>query len=111
MNDSTNRPLHGHTPHNVMWLIIGICAVSGLGFLINAYDPDSWLYIGAFFLLLFLAASAISFFVTNIVRRSLLLGSGVLGIFFLRFLGLRELYYLVLLLLCLISIELYFQKK
>ena len=111
MNDSLRRPLHGHTPHNVTWLIIGICAVSGLGFLINAYDPDSGLIIGAFFLLLFIAAYAISYFATNIVRRSILLGSGVFGIFFLRFLGLREIYYLVLLLLCLISIELYFQKK
>jgi len=111
MRNVTHRPLHGHTPHNVTLLLIGICGLSGLGWLINANDPDSWRIIGAFFVLLFVSTAALSYFATNIVRRSLLIGSGVFGFFLLRFVGLRDIYYIMLLAACLISIELYFQKR
>lgn len=103
--------LHGHTNHNVIWLIIGICGLSGLGWLINTQDPDFIVPLGAFFLLISVTAFSLTLFITNIVRRSVLVGGGVFVFFLLRFLGLRDLYYAVLLLACLISLEVYMQKR
>ena len=98
-------------PRNYLWLIVGICGISGLGWLINQFDPSYVLPLILFFLLLFLTVFSISFFITNIVRRSVLIGGGVFVFFLLRFLGLREWYYVVLLLILLIFIELSYQNR
>jgi hypothetical protein len=100
-----------HKDRDTKWLIIGICGLSGLGWLINTQDPSYLIPLSVFFLILFITAYSFSYFVTNIVRRSLLLGGGVFVYFLLRFLGLREIWYVILLLICLISLELSLQKR
>ena len=102
---------HIHKERDIKWLIIGVCGLSGLGWLINTQDPDYLIPLGAFFLILFITAYSFGYFLTNIVRRSVLIGSGVFVFFLLRFLGLREIWYLILLLICLISLELSLQKR
>jgi hypothetical protein len=97
--------------HNVIWLIIGICNISALGWLVNFMDPNYLVSLIMFFIFLFLTVFSITMFITNIVRRSLIVGSGVFVFFLLRFIGLREPLYIILLALSLISLELYFQKR
>ena len=99
------------TQRNYAWLIIGICGISGLGWLINSFDPNYLFPLGIFFLLLIITAFSLTFFITNIVRRSILMGGGVFVFFSLRFLGLRDWYYVLLLGVCLIFVELSFQKR
>lgn len=111
MVEPLRNRLHGHVYHDIKWLIVGICGLSILGWLINTHDPDSFVSLGVFFLILFITISSIAYFVTNIVRRSFLIGGGVFGLFFLRLLELRQPYYIILLIACIISLELYFQKR
>jgi len=77
----------------------------------NSFDPNYILPLVLFFLLLFITAFSVTYFLTNIVRRSFLTGGGVFVFFLLRFLGLREWYYVVFLGICLIFVELSFQKR
>jgi hypothetical protein len=100
-----------HKDRDVKWLIVGVCGLSGLGWLMNTQDPSYLIPLSTFFVILFITAYSVSYFITNIVRRSLLIGSGVFVYFLLRFLGLREIWYVILLLICLISLELYSQKR
>lgn len=111
MSILTSRFHQMQNPRNYLWLIIGICGISGLGWLINSFDPNYLLPLVLFFLLLFITIFSLSFFITNIVRRSILIGSGVFVFSLLRFFGLREWYYALLLIVCLILIELSFQNQ
>jgi hypothetical protein len=96
---------------NIPWLLAAISALSGLAWLMNTQNPQNSLYVGLFFFLLFATSYSVTFFLTNIVRRSILMGSGVFGFFLLRFFGLREPLYIILLASLLISLELYLQKR
>lgn len=91
--------------------MIGVCGLSGLGWLINTQDPDYLVPLGTFFLILFITAYSFGYFLTNIVRRSVLIGGGVFVFFLLRYLGLREPIYLILMIICLLSLELSFSNK
>jgi hypothetical protein len=96
---------------NIVWLIAGISGLSALGWLINTRDPNYLVSLMLFFLLLFITFGSFAMFVTNIVRRAVLIGSGVFVFFLLRLIGLREPLYIILLALSLASLELYFQKR
>lgn len=93
------------------WLIAALSGLSALGWLINTQEPDRPIIYFLFFSIIFCTTYSIAFFLTNIVRRSLIIASGVFGFFLLRFSGLREPIYIVLLASCLISLELYLQKR
>lgn len=98
-------------PRDITWLIVGISTICALGFLINTQNPDYVIPLVIFFLLLFIAAFSLTFYITNIVRRSILVGGGVFVFFLLRFLGLRDWYYVLLLGICLIFVELSSQNR
>ena len=66
---------------------MGICGLCGLGWLTNTQDPNYLFSLIIFFLLIFVTVFSITMFVTNIVRRSILIGSGVFVFFLLRLLG------------------------
>jgi len=105
-----------HSDHNAdnknpSWLIIGFIGISILGWLEKSFDPDSFIIMMMFFIILFLTSVSFTYFATNIVRRSIIIGSGVFGFFLLRYLQLREPFYVLLLVACLISLELYYQKR
>ena len=97
--------------HNYVWLVAGICGLSGIGWLVNTQDADQLHSQLLFFVTMATTACCISMFLLNNVRHSLFICVGVLGFFLLRYFGLRELLYPVLLLLCLFSLELSTQKR
>jgi hypothetical protein len=98
-------------PRDIKWLLLGITGICSLGWLTNTQDPNYLFSLITFFLILSITVYSITLFTTNIVRHGLLVGSGVLVLFILRLLGLRDWYYIMLLAVCLISLELYFQKR
>ena len=93
------------------WLIAAISGLCALGWLVNTQEPNRPIIYSLFFSIIFCITYSIAFFLTNIVRRSLILASGVVGFFLLRLVGLREPIYILLLGSCLISLELYLQKR
>ena len=98
-------------PRELWTLIIGILGISGLGWFINSYAPNSAFTIFLFFVGIFLSFYPLFFYTTNNVRRAMLLTLGVLCFFLLRFVHLRHFFYIILLTASLISLEVYFQKR
>ena len=99
------------TTRNPVWLIIGISVLSAMGWFINTFEPNSLFSVTLFF---FLAAGAIytlAYFVLNNVRRALFLSLAVLLILLLRLLGLRSIFYVVIVIILVTSLELYSQKR
>lgn len=99
------------TERNAWFLIAGITAISGIGWLIHTFAPTRWYLIVVFYLLVFLAIAATFLFILNNVRRSLLLGCGGALFLILRQLELRSIFYVLLLIALLLSLELYLRKR
>lgn len=96
---------------NVLWLILGICGLSVLGWFVNTFQPENILLLVLFFVIIATTTFFSSLFLFKIVRRSVLVTLGVIVWLLLRLLGLRELWYPMLLIPCLISLEILFQKR
>ncbi len=96
---------------NILWLILGICGLSVLGWFGNTFPPENILLLTLFFVIVTATTFFISLFLLKIVRRSVLMTLGVVIWLLLRFFGLRELWYPLLLIPCLISLEILFQKR
>jgi hypothetical protein len=99
------------TGRNIWWLFMGFSAISVLGWYANMFSPDApslfvWLY-----LLIFLTIFFFSLFIFNNVRRAMLTASGIVIFLLLRYFNLREILYPILLVACIVSIELYAQKR
>ncbi len=92
-------------------LILGISGVSLLGWFVNTYTPDSLFRLVLFFLIIAATVFFTSLFFLKIVRRAALVTLGVGIWLFLRLLGLREIWYLLLLIPCLISLEILLRKR
>ncbi|OGG11638.1 hypothetical protein A2Z00_01100 [Candidatus Gottesmanbacteria bacterium RBG_13_45_10] len=97
-------------PRNIWWLIISISGLSAIGWIIHTFPPEGPI-LGVFFLFLFAVSYFASLFLFNIVRRSLTISLGVMLFFMLRYLQLHNPLYIILLIACLFSLELYFQKR
>jgi len=97
--------------HNIWHLIVGISGLSVLGWFINSMTPDSIPTIALFMFILSVTVFFSSLFLLKIVRRAALVTLGVLVWLILRLLGLREFWYPLLLIPCLISLEMLFQKR
>lgn len=98
-------------PHNPFWLFAGIVGLSVLGWFMHTFAPNSLLLLFFFFTIVGCSAFTLTFFILNNVRRASLITLFVIGIFFLRLLGLRSPIYLLLLLASLVSLELYLRKR
>lgn len=96
---------------NIWWLLLGICGLSGLAWFANTFSPDSALKIVEFLLILAVSAFLLAQYLLNNVRRATLLSIGLTTIFILRFLGLRDPIYIILLLATLASLELLLSKR
>jgi hypothetical protein len=96
---------------NILWLILGICGLSVLGWFVNTFPPENILLLVLFFAIIAATAFFSSLFLFKIVRRAVLVTVGVVVWLLLRLLGLRELWYPLLLLPCLISLEILLQKR
>lgn len=101
-----------YCPHrSIWWLIIGISGVSALAWFANTYTPDSWQTIVIFFTLITIITGSLLLYFVNKIRHILLITGGLLILLGLRFLGLREIIYPLLLIASLISLELMLQKR
>lgn len=100
-----------HTEHNISWILICVAAISVLGWYTNTYTPDSVVKMGLFLVLIYSIVFFFVLFVLNNVRRAILSSSGVVIFLALRYLGLREIYFPLLLIAILILIDLYFSKQ
>ena len=94
-----------------MRLIWGISGLSVLGWFVNTYQPNSFIHMLLFFAILSVTVFFSSLFLLKIVRRAILVTLGVVIWLLLRFLGLRDWYYPVLLIPVLVSLEMLFQKR
>lgn len=96
---------------NILWLILGICGLSVLGWFVNTFPPENILQLLLFFVIIAATTFFSSLFMLKIVRRAVLVTLGVVVWLALRLLGLREIWYPILLIPCLISLEILFQKR
>lgn len=111
MIDRERFTIREHRRRDIRWLLVGISGLSALGWLINSQNPENPVALILFFLILFVTFFSLTQILTNIVRRSLLVGGGVVGFMLLRLIGLREPWYALLLVAALVSLELSFQKR
>lgn len=101
---------HQKKPRNILLIITAVTGLSMIGWLMNTYIPNL-LAVVIFFLLLFSIVTSLALFALLNVRRSLLIAGAVTGFLFLRLIGLREPLYPILLTACLVSLELYLNKR
>jgi hypothetical protein len=94
-----------------MELLLGICGLCLLGWFINTFQPENIYFLVLFFVIIGLTTFFSSLFLFKIVRRAILVTLGVVVLLLLRMVGLRDLWYPVLLIPCLISLEILFQKR
>ena len=104
--DSMYRP-----QRSVWFLIIGISGISSLAWFANTYTPDSWQKVVIFFIFAAAIILSLLLYVLNNVRHVLLITGGLLILLVLRYLGLREIIYPLLLAASLLSIELLLRKR
>lgn len=96
---------------NFKAFIFGILGFGSLVIFINQLAPASPGVILIFYLIFFLSANLISFYLLNNARRAFLLSLGLTVWLILRQLGLREIMYVALLAASLLSLEILFSKK
>lgn len=101
-----------YRPQRSVWfLIIGISGISGLAWFANTYTPDSWEKIVIVFIFIATIITSILLYFLNNVRHILLITGGLLILLVLRYLGLREIIYPLLLAASLLSLELMLRKR
>ena len=79
--------------------------------MMHSVYPGSPIIISILFFLVAITVFSGLYYLTNNLRRSIMLCSGVLIFLFLRLIGLHDVYYIALLGGCIFSLELYFQKR
>ena len=89
--------------------MLGLIGVSGTAWLINTYAPGQPVHLVVFFVAVFV--SCFFLFLLNNVRRSTLVSLGVVLYLILRYLNLRQSYYIVLLIASLASLEIALRKR
>lgn len=90
---------------NSVFLFLGASGVIVLSAYVNAFPPDSPIILAGFFLLLATSIGLIGAYIFRRTRHAILLAIGVSLYLFLRYLGLRQPFYLVLLIASIIAIE------
>jgi cell division protein FtsW (lipid II flippase) len=101
----------GRSQSFIPYLFAEISLMSALGWFINAYTPDSWQSVGVFFAILAaIIATGLGYFQIN-TRQTALITGGIILMLYLRYLGLREIFYPLLLAATLVSIELMLRKR
>lgn len=108
--NSYNCRMH-RQPRNSWWLFIGLISISVLGWFTNTFTPKNLFIQIIFFFIILATTTSLSLYLLNNVRRALWVGLGVIGFLLLRYVGLREPWYVVLLVASFLSLELFFQKR
>ena len=94
-----------------MQLIFAISGLCVLGWFMNSFPPENIYFLIIFFAIIAGTTFFTSLFLFKIVRRAVLVTLGVVVLLLIRMFGLRDLWYPLLLVPCLISLEILFQKR
>lgn len=94
-----------YTQRNITHLLLFLIFMSVLGWFINSFPPETLWQFAAFYLLFGCALFFLFQFILVNARRAFLFSFSILVFLFLRALNLRHPLYLVLLVICQISIE------
>lgn len=100
-----------HSSRNLWWVLLGVIGISAVAWLVNTYPPGQTIHFIIFFLIIFFSSFFLSLFLLNNVRRALLVSLGIALFLLLRYLNLRESYYVVLLIASLGSLEIALRKR
>lgn len=103
--------MHLRTNQRALWMLfVGLLALSAWTWLVNSVAPSS-ASIALFFLLTMTGIIMLVTFFSASARLGWLCGIGFVAFLFLRYLGLRNPIYVVLLLIVLTSLELTWKKR
>lgn len=97
--------------NKILWSGITVIGISILGWIMRFTSPDSIIIIIVWLMTIGLILFSAIFAIFAHTRRALLISVGVVLFLILRILGLRDIYYAILLLVCLISLELYLNSQ
>ncbi|MDP1721994.1 MAG: hypothetical protein Q8L37_02185 [Candidatus Gottesmanbacteria bacterium] len=97
--------------HSVRWLFVCISGISALAWFTNSYTPDSWQAVITIFIIITIIITSFLLYFLNTVRHILLITAGILILLILRYWGLREIIYPMLLIASLLSLELMLRKR
>ncbi|QQG40886.1 MAG: hypothetical protein HYV37_01005 [Candidatus Levyibacteriota bacterium] len=102
-------------------LLISILSFAALSYIVFSYSPSSLINIqkpkidipsaATFFVLVFIFFSSFSGYLFHNVRRGILLGTSIVVYLLLRFFGLRNIFFLIILIAIFATIELTFSQK
>ena len=98
-------------------LLIAIASGAGLGYLIFSFPPSSQITnyklpaTPLFFALLFLSCASFFGFLLNNIRRGILIGAFINAYLLLRLFGLKQIFFIILLLALFATIELFFKQR
>lgn len=96
---------------NLLWLFMGLAGIGLLGWFINAFSPNSVQLLLTFFSIITATVFFLSLFVLRQLRYAILTTLGIFAWLVLRFFGLREVYYGILLVAILVSLEVLLRKS
>ena len=96
---------------NIVWLINAVLGIGALGLIVNTANPSNSVSVILFICTVVIILYSLSYYLPMVVYRSFLVSGGIGGLLLLRYIGLREPVYVLLLICCLISLELLFQKS
>lgn len=92
-------------------LIVCISGISALAWFANTYTPDSWQTVITLFTLITVIITSLLLYFLNNVRHILIITGGIVVLLILRYWGLREIIYPMLLMAVLFSLELMLRKR
>ena len=90
---------------NPVLLCLGVSGLIGLSAYVNAFPPDSPFILAGFFSLLATSIGLMGAYVFRRTRHAVLLAVGLSLYLFLRYLGLRQVFYVILLIASIIALE------
>lgn len=103
--------MQNQSPRRPIFLFFGFIGISVIGWLINTVRPTNISVIILFLFLIFFTTLPLFYFLLNNVRRSVLISTGIAIFLILRYVQLREPYYVLLLVLLLLSFEFFYIRK
>jgi len=92
------------------WFLASLIFISGLGAYVNLLSPQSTIAVAGLLLIIAGIIFCCGMFLTKSIRRALLYATGVIIYLTLRFIGLREWYFPLLLSITVLSTDAYFTR-
>ena len=93
------------------WFLTSLIFICGLGAYVNLLQPQTTIAVVGLLLIIAGIIFCFGMFITKSVKRAILYSTGVIIYLVLRFIGLREWYFLLLLSITVLSTDAYFTRK